>query len=358
LVRLGPTFGTTLIATLIALAGSSPAHAAPSADMVIYWSSSDSGLGTRVMTLAQTRGAAALDRSPEVNPPPEAPGALIAGIKAYEELRFGDAEAAFDRALIACDHTGADGLERDQLADLHLYRALTHIQQNQNGAWDELLVTARLDLNRVLDPARFPPRAIDQFTRAQAAVRSMPRAWIRVTAPNGCLVLIDGANAPEGAVLVAMGDHWVRTSCMDHQPWGRRVTVDRDEVTIEATPAPRVPPGDDDALIQARVAGVTAVIDVQVWGGFARVRRRAISGRELERATVAMGEAGADQAVIDTVARMLTAEPVTVSRWYQSRWVWAGAGAAAVAAVLVPLMILDDRGTAPVVIRPTGFPPW
>ena len=332
---------------------------APAADLVVYWSAGgEAPIADRVRTTAQAHGAAVVDRSPAVEAAPEAPGMLAAGIAAYDDLRYDDAEAAFDQALAAVDRTGGDGLERDALADLFLYRALTHIQRGEAGAWDELVDAARVDPTRILDPARFPPRAIEQLARAHAAVAAASRAHLEVQAPEGCTVTVDGADATGGTVIV-MGDHWVRAVCPGRRTWGRRITVDRDPTTIAATPAAIAPPPDDDALIQGRVAGARAVVDVRISDGFARLRRRAIDGRELGRATVAVTGTEPELAIADALARLLAGTPTTPAarRWYRSRWTWAAAGAALAAAVLVPIIILDDSGPAPVVIRPVGFPP-
>ncbi len=340
------------------LATPSAVAAGPAADLVVYWSPGrEAAVVERVRTTAQVRGAALIDRSPADEPAPEAPALLAAGIAAYDELRFDDADGLFDRALAACDHSGAAGLERDALADLLLYRGLTHIQRTQLGAWDELVAAARVDPTRGLDPARFPPRAIEQLARAREAVAAVPPARLEVGAPVGCVVLIDGANAPDGRAVVALGEHWVRTACDGHRPWGRRVTVDRDPVAITATPAVIAPPGDDDALIQARVAGASSVIELQVADGFARLRHRRLDGRELGRATVAMTGATPERAVADALARMLT-KAGPAPRWYRSRVTWALAGAAVAAAVLIPVALADDGGPAGLVIRPTNWPPW
>ena len=348
------------VALTLQVAGPPVALAAPAADVVVYWSAgSEDAIAGRVRATAQAHGAAMVDRSPAAEIAPEAPALLAAGIAAYEDLRFEDATAAFDQALAACDRTGAAGLERDALADLMLYRALTHIARDQAGAWDELVAAARVDPTRMLDPVRFPPRAIDQLARARAAVAAAPRATLAIDAPPGCVVFVDGADPGGGPTVVAQGDHWLRALCQGHRPWGRRVAVDRDPLAITIAPVAIRPPAEDDALIQGRVAGADAVIDVVVADGFARLRRRAVDGRELGRATVAVAGAEPALAIADALARLLTVAPAPRPRWYRSRWTWAAAGAALAAAVLVPIVILDDSSPASVVIRPTDWPaPW
>ncbi|HVV83407.1 MAG TPA: hypothetical protein VHE35_10065, partial [Kofleriaceae bacterium] len=297
-----------LSGTAAAAAAPARSSAAPAADLVVYWSAGgEAAIADRVRATAQAHGAALVDRSPAAEAAPEAPGMLAAGIAAYDELRFDDAAAAFDQALAACDRTGAAGLERDALADLLLYRGLTHIQRNQAGAWDDLVAAARVDPTRILDPVRFPPRAIDQLTRARQAVAAAPRAHVEVSAPAGCAVTVDGADAPDGRAEVADGEHWIRATCPGRRPWGDRVTVDREPMPVVAAPETITPPADDDALIQGRVAGAAAVVDVRIADGFARLRRRAIDGRELARATVAVSGPEPELAVADALARLLAA---------------------------------------------------
>jgi hypothetical protein len=331
------------------------ADAAPAADAILYWAPPDAPavVRTRTRAAAEAKGAAFVDRSPPA-PQPADPKRIVAAITAYDQLRFDEAVVLLDQAAADLDRTGAAGLDVARLAELFLYRGLARIQLGEPArAWDDLLIAARIDPSRVLDPARFPPRAIEQLERARAEVAASPRGVLRVTAPEGCVISIDGAISGDGRAELPHGAHWVDAACPEHQPWGRRVVLDRTAVEVQVAATPITPPGEDEALIQARALGAATVVEVTILAGAARIRHRSADGRELSRALVS-----ADGDVIAaTVERMLDPPPVAGEKWYRKRWVWAAGGALAAAAILVPVA-LRDTGPGDRVIRPTGLPPW
>ncbi|HUQ04804.1 MAG TPA: hypothetical protein VM261_20020 [Kofleriaceae bacterium] len=344
-----------ILAAVVALVSVETAAAAPAADAILYWAPPDAPavLRTRTRTAAEAKGAAFVDRSPPAPQPADATR-IAAAITAYDELRFDEALALLDQAAAELDRTGAAGLDVARLAELFLYRGLARIQLgDQARAWDDLLIAARIDPSRVLDPARFPPRAIEQLTRARAEVSAAPRGVLRVDAPEGCVISIDGAITGDGRAELPHGAHWIDATCREHQPWGRRVVLDRTAVEVVVAATPITPPTEDEALIQARALGAATVVEVTILAGAARVRHRSADGRERARALVT-----ADGDVIAaTVERMLTPAVVVHEPWYRKRWVWAAGGALAAAAVLVPVA-LRDTGPGDRVIRPTGLPPW
>ena len=331
------------------------AWAAPAADAVLYWAPPETpaALRVRVKSAAEAHGAAFVDRSSPA-PKPADPTRIAAAVTAYDELRFDEALALLDQAAGELDRTGAAGLDVARLAELFLYRGLARIQLGQPArAWDDLLIAARIDPSRVLDPARFPPRAIEQLERARAEVAAAPRGALRVTAPAGCVISIDGAISGDGRAELPHGAHWVDAACPEHLPWGRRIVVDRTAVEVAVAATMIAPPGDDDALIQARTLGAASVIEVTVLGGAARVRHSRSDGRELARALVTID----GDAVTATIDRMLSPPPPPREKWYRSRWVWATGGALAAAAILVPVAVRETSAGARV-SRPTGVPPW
>lgn len=372
-----------LLIAVTVLASARAAVAAPTADVVVYWAAdAPQDLRDQVRTAATRAGATFVDRSPTAATPPAAPALLAEAVAAYDALRFEDAVAALDRAAAEIDAGGAAGLTSSQLADVFLFRGLARVQRGDPAAWDDLVISARLDPARVLDPARFPPRAIEQLQRAQRAAVEQARAPLTVHAPAACTVTIDGAPtagasaapaAGPGArtapviVELAPGVHWVRAACPDHAPWGRRVLLSAPGVAVIAAPAPIAAPTADLALIQARTMGAAAVVDVIVRGGAARARLVRVSdGRELDRVSVTVDGAAAgapgDQAAValaDAVAALLAPDAVVAPpRWYRSRWVWAAGGALVAAAILVPIAIAGGDGDPEIVVRPTGWPPW
>lgn len=331
------------------------AAAAPAADAILYWAPPDAPavLRTRARAAAEAKGAAFVDRSPPAPQPADATR-IVAAITAYEQLRFDEALALLDQAAAELDRTGAAGLDVARLAELFLYRGLARIQLGDAArAWDDLLVAARIDPSRVLDPARFPPRAIEQLQRARAEVSAAPRGVLRVSAPAGCVISIDGAISGDGRAELPHGAHWIDAACPEHQPWGRRVVLDRTAVEVVVSATPITPPTEDEALIQARALGAATVVEVTILAGAARVRHRSADGRELARELVT-----ADGDVIAaTVERMLSPRLVVREPWYRRRWVWALGGALAASAVLIPIAV-RDTGPGDRVIRPTGLPPW
>ncbi len=331
------------------------ARAAPAADLILYWAPPDAPavVRTRTRDAAEASGAAFVDRSPPP-PRPADPTRIAAAITAYDQLRFDEAVELLDQVAAELDRTGAAGLDVARLAELFLYRGLARIQLGQpERAWDDLLVAARIDPTRVLDPVRFPPRAIEQLERARAEVAAAPRGVLRVTGPAGCVISIDGAISGDGRAELPHGAHWIDAACPEHAPWGRRVVVDRTAVEVVVVPTPLVPPDDDAALVQARALGAASVVEVVVLGGAARVRHRRADGRELARALVTVD----GEVVAATVDRLLRPPPIRRAPWYRSRWAWAAGGAAVAAAVLVPIA-LRDTGPGDRVIRPTGWPRW
>ena len=160
------------------------ALAAPAADVVLVWAP-----GQRVAPIeavARDAGAVAIDRSPSPAPHEDIRPLLREGIDAYASLRLEDAWAALERAREAADRTGAAGLASSELSDLFLYRALVRTQRGDaTVAWDELVVALVVDPTRVLDPARFPPKVVDELERARTLVAERPRASLAVDAPAG-----------------------------------------------------------------------------------------------------------------------------------------------------------------------------
>ena len=328
---------------------SSAAAAAPAADLVVVWAP-----GSRVAPIeaaARAAGAAVIDRSPAAAPGSDLGPLVQRGIAAYDALKFEDGRATLELARDRADRTGAAGLTATQLSDLFLYRGLIAGQgQDPTTAWDELITAVVVSPTRVLDPARFPPRVVEQLERVRVTVAERPRVALRVDAPVGCTITVDGSVATAAPVIA--GSHWVHVTCADHAPWGTRVEVAAPMV-VTARPVPLAPPSDADVLIQARAAGARSLVVVEVRGQVATARVIGLDGRERDRRTVAIH---GDLAPIAEVVRVLL-RPGEKSRWYQSRWVWAGAAAAIAAAILIPVTAAVTRDSTPLnaAIRPGGF---
>ena len=337
------------------------ARAAPAADVVVAWSAASLGpVGDAVADACARAGASYVDTSPEAVPLPDPRPLIKRGIAAYGTLEFDAALTALDAAAGIVDQTGAALVDATALGDLFLHRALTHTQRGEDArAWDDFIAAAGIAPTRVLDPAGFPPRAIERFGQARAQLAATPRGRVKRAGPAGCRVRVDGAAASGAELELAFGRHWLDAACDGRAPVRHRLVVDR--AAMEAAIAgPEIRPPDDAALlIQARSAAARAVVAVTVVARTAVVRRVGVDGKEQDRASVSLHGAGvADARAVSLVVGRLLAPPPPPDRtpWYRSRWAWAAAGAAAASAILIPLAVRGDGSAPSVTVRPAGVP--
>ncbi|HEY0189676.1 MAG TPA: hypothetical protein VGC42_01045 [Kofleriaceae bacterium] len=326
-----------------------PASAAPAADVVVVWAP-----GAKVGPIervARDAGAAVIDRSPAANALPATAATLRRGIEAYDALRFEDAWTTLDEARELADRTGAAGLSQAQLADLFLYRGLVKIQLGDTNAyWDELITAVTIDPVRVLDPARFPPRAQTELDRVHQALADRRHATLAVDAPPACTTLIDGAAASAvGSAQPLVGSHWVHVTCADRAPWGTRVELSGDQLVV-ARNTVLAPPTDDDILIQARTAGAKAFVAVEIRSGVGTARLVGADGRERDRRSVAI--TGDLTTLAAAVSELLA--PTDRPHWYESRWAWVAGAALVVAAIAIPVTaaVANSNGPSTWVARP------
>jgi len=177
----------------MATARADVADAAPNADVVIVWSAEPAPVVTaRIGDAARRAGAAMIDISPALIAPADARALVTRGIDAYNALEFDAALTALDAAASIVDQTGAALVDAATLGDLFLYRALTHTQRGEDSrAWDDFIAAAGVDPTRVLDPAGFPPRAVERFAQARAQISATPRGRVKLVGPPGCRVTIE-----------------------------------------------------------------------------------------------------------------------------------------------------------------------
>ncbi len=342
----------------IVLAATQPVQAAPAADVVVTWSAAPLGpVGDAIADTASRAGASYIDGSPEAVPLPDPRPLIKRGIAAYGSLEFDAALTALDAAAEIVDQTGAALVDSPMLGDLFLHRALTHTQRGEDSrAWDDFIIAAGVDPTRVLDPAGFPPRAVERFAQARAQIGATPRSRVKLNGPAGCRVRIDGAPVRGADLELAFGRHWLDAVCDGRAPVRRRLVVDR--AALEASIAgPEIRPPEDAALlIQARTAAARAIVAVTVVSRTAVVRRIGMDGREQDRASLALrGAPVADgRAVALAVGRLLAPPPPPRPPWYRSRWVWAAAGAAAASAILIPIAASVGGSASSVTVRPDG----
>jgi hypothetical protein len=349
------------LVAILALAATETVQAAPSADVVVTWSATPPGpMGDAISDTAARAGASYVDTSPEAVPLPDPRPLIKRGVAAYGSLEFDAALTALDAASSIVDQTGAALVDSATLGDLFLYRALTHTQRGEDSrAWDDFIAAAGVDPTRVLDPAGFPPRAVERFAQARAQISATPRGRVKLVGPPGCRVRIDGAAVGSTDLELAFGRHWLDAACEGRAAVRRRLLVDRAMLEVPIAGAEIKPPDDAALLIQARTASARAIVAVTVVARTAVVRRIGVDGKEQDRASVTLrGAPAADaRSVALAVGRML-APPPPAERlpWYQSRWTWAAAGAVAASAILIPLAVASG-GSAPTVnVRPSGVP--
>ena len=348
-----------LITCVVMAAVCSRARAAPAADVVVAWAPAPLGrLGDAIADAASRAGASYIDASPPLETPPDARPLVKRGIAAYGNLELEAALGALDAAAELVDRTGAALIDTRLLGDLFLYRALVHAQRNdETRAWDDLVVAAGIAPTRVLDPAGFPPRAVERFNQALAHVAAAPRGRVTL-AGAACEVRIDGTAVTVAQLDLPFGPHWLDARCEGRAPVRTRLVVDRPAIEVALAGAPIQPPGDDALVVQARTASARALVVVTVAGGTAVVRKLGIEGKELDRASIAI--ARGDREIAAIVTRMLAPPARTAATpWYRSRWAWAAGGAAIAGAILIPFLVLDGGGEVPkVIVRPQGVPRW
>lgn len=350
--------GRLLVACVVTVTSAlTMVHAGPAADVVVAWSPSRLGpLGDTIADAASRAGAAFIDASPEAIALPDPRPLIRRGIAAYGTLEFDAALAALDAAAGIVDQTGAAGLDTSTLADLFLHRALTYAQRADDGrAWDDFVVSAGIAPTRILDPAGFPPRAIERFEQARAQVAALPRGHARLVGPARCQVRIDGSVTTTPELELSFGVHWLDATCEGRVAVRHRLVVARTAFDVALGGAEIAQPSDAALLVQARTAAARALVAVMIQAQTAVVRRLGIDGKEQARMSIALRQGRAGRDVADAVARLLAA-PVTtrVQPWYRSPWLWAAAGALVASAVLIPIAANRGGDVPEVVVRPEG----
>jgi hypothetical protein len=310
------------------------AEAAPAADAVIVWAPSADP--SPISKVAKDLGLALIDRSPGPETPPEATGPLIQrGIDAYNNVQFEAAWQALERARDVVERTGALGLQPSQLSDLFLYRSLVLTERKDPNAFDEMVTSVVVDPTRILDGGRFPPRVIDEHTRARTGAQSH-KGSLRIDVPAGCTTWLDGRAFDPAQALLA-GAHFASVRCDGRIAWAQRITVpESGTMKLENLALQRLtPPSDADILIQARSTGVRGVIVAELHDRIGTARLIGIDGRERERRTVTIS---GDLTPLAEAVRVLARErDVPKQPWYESKWTWAAGAAVIAAAIAIPI---------------------
>ena len=367
------SLAVALAASVSPLARARPAVAAPPPDgvappVVFFWSGPGRALAETRQLLSAVQGAAAsvgarvLDLSPPAATPPDTAARVARAVTAYDAMRFADAIAALDSAALTAAEHGGWGLSREALVDLFLYRALARTESgDEAGAWTDFVRAATIDPSRVLDPARFRPSAVKSFGRAVREVAARPPVTLTVRAPPGSRIHIDGrsSGAEQASESLLPGEHYVWVERPEAAPFGRTVTLAAAASVTAPDDAARQP---DDAQLRRRAqrlsAGTALVVALSRQGGIDSVELRSLDpGGAVPRGVVRLGpspEANASdvrQVVARALGELAAAErdraALTSSgpgaageqRWYHSRWVWLGVGAAAALVAVSPFLL-------------------
>ena len=297
---------------------------------------------------AQRRGASFVDATEPARTPPSLVPALDAALADWAAFRFADALAKLDELARLADARGGGDLDQRQLGEIYLYRGLCRLEVGPaEAAWDDLVRAARLDPTRVIDPARFPPRAVAAYRRAAVEVTERGRVALEVAAPPGAALALDG-HAFDGAATVPVGTHFVAVDAAGYEPWAAVVDVSGAHERLQPPLRPYQPPDADRlvALTAARAPRqILAGALVRGDHGWSFVARELTlpDGKMVSHA-VALADTPIAVAVEGAVARvapLLTALPPAAapkkSRW----WIWAAAGGlAATLAVVIPVSIV------------------
>ncbi|HWO21175.1 MAG TPA: hypothetical protein VNO30_20545 [Kofleriaceae bacterium] len=350
---------TAAVAAVAAALVAAPraAAAAPAADVVIVWAPEHDT--APLAAAARAAGAALIDRSPRAvaAEPPDA--AIRRGIDSYEALQLDRAWAIFEEVRASLDRTGAAAATPARLSDLFIYRGAIRTQRGDaEGAWEELVAAMVVAPARVLDPARFPPRTIEELERARRAATARPRVAVSIEAPADCALTVDGAGVAQRELQLSAGAHWVAAACPGAAPWGARVDAVEPAARVRVSAAPLEPPPEAEALVQARAGGASGLVLAEVRGRIATLRRLGLDGRERDRRTVAVAAPapGALAPLGEALRDVL--RPAPRARWYQSRWVWAAGAAGLATAIVLPLALglSDDAPRGVTIVGPGALP--
>jgi hypothetical protein len=286
---------------------------------------------------------------------------LDAAKLSYTKFAFADAITKLDELQRLADAGGGGDLDARQLSEIFFYRGLSRLETGANeAAWEDLVHAARLDPSRIVDPARYPPRAVAAYKRAVAEVAQLHRGALALDVPENSLVRIDGAPS---AGAVTLGAHFVSVKADGYEPWAGVVTVSGHDRFTPPLHAYRPPDPDRVTALAGSVRRVWLGALERNGSSWRFVVRAFVDGKTLSD-SVSLGEAPTARAVADVVKRLQNAvdrlqnevsrlqtevnrlpaaanpSPAPRKRW----WAWAVAGGISLAVVAVGLGV--GLGTA------------
>lgn len=342
-----------------------PSTASAAGAVAIWWQppgarTLDGAAHAAFVEAVRPLGARVVDApSPSTQPPPSLAPEIEAAKDEYAHFKFAEALTRLDAVQRLADARGGGDLDHRLLSEIFLYRGLCRLETGaDDAAWEDLVRAARLDPARLMDPARFPPRAVAAFKRAAAEVARQERLPLALDVPAGAIVRVDGA-VVTGAMTLTAGQHFVHVDADGFEPWAGLVAVPAVEGHFAPPLHPYQPPDADQLLALAGDPSVHELIlgalERRAAGWRFVTRRITLPAGTFVNDSVALGDLPVRVAVASTVRRILPAEPTAPPprrRWVP--WVIAG-GAVAVTAVAITLGVVFGS-PAPSVSGPLSLP--
>ncbi|MGV3619967.1 MAG: PEGA domain-containing protein [Archangium sp.] len=202
-------------------------------------------------------------------PSAEAVGAIDAGRKAFDDLRFEDATASLRKGIdgMLADPATAD---YEAVTDAYVKLAASAFRQGEEkAAKDALLELARFAPNYVL-PAGFPPVFQREFDKAKKRLDKQPKGSVSIEGPAGSTAFLDGRDLGMVPVLednVPGGTHYVMVEGTKGERYGQTINVGAGTVKAKASFGAG---SDKRAVICVNSAvtdpGVNSVVDEGVQG--------------------------------------------------------------------------------------------
>ena len=348
---------SSVLVGAVAPADAASATPAPST-VAVYWQppgTPEPGAVARATFVeAMTRqGARVVDAPSRVSPAPSLRPRLEAAQAAYERFAFTQAIAELDELQGLCDARGGGDLSGRQLSELFLYRGLARLETaGADAAWDDLVRAARLDPARVLDPVRFPPRAVTAFAGAVAQSGAGPRARLIVEAPAGAAIRVDGESAASGGAAVALGPHFLAVDVEGYEPWAGIVSVAGVREVFAPTLRPYQPPDGDRLLALAGEPPprrlILGALEASPTGWRFVVSALALPEGKLVSRSASLHDVPTRFAVASLVAGVTSDDGRPASRWGWPTWVVAG-GALVLTSVVTTWLATRDTSSPNVV---------
>jgi hypothetical protein len=336
------------------------AQAAPGATVAVYWQPPEvaavGGAARGAFSdAARSIGARFVDAAAVEPPAPSLVSALEAAKGAYAVFAFRDAIASLEVLQRTADAAGGGDLDNRQLSEIFLYRGLAKLEViSAEAAWDDLVNAARLEPTRVLDPARFPPRAVAAYKRAATEAAQLPSAELILDVPADAVVRIDGVrSAPTAAVT--LGQHFVSVTADGYERWAAVVPVTGAQTRYKPPiHLHRPPPIDRLVAIAGRPEPqrmLVGALERSPTGWTFSVRDVNLSDGRSVSDVVALGDVPTRAAVAALVSRVHPATAPPRTRW--APWV---IGACAAVLATTAIAIAATRDPSPNVVGELG--PW